>query len=408
MRHIYEAILISLNSLKENKLRTFLTLLGIMIGVTTIIFIHSVLKGTEKYFVDNLSSLGLNTLYISKFSWYGNNNWPNERKRKALTIENADFIRQNSDMVEYVTPLMNVWVRSIKYKSNEVKFVNIKGSTEDYEYTSDSTPEQGRFFNSNEVERNSNVAVLGNEVSKALFAEEDPLGKIINVRGRKFMVIGVEAKKGEVFGSNIDKEIVIPIGCLSKYFSWNKWYGVDIMVKAKDPTKVNQTIEDIASLLRISRGLKPDEENDFSINEINQIIDFLKKVTALMRLLILAIGSLSLLVGGIGIMNIMLVSVTQRTREIGTRKAIGATSRIIMFQFTIESVILCLFGGVFGIVAGFAIAKIISSFTPLPSTVSISSILIGVGYSALVGLIFGFYPAKKAAKLNPIDALRYE
>jgi putative ABC transport system permease protein len=407
LRHIYEAILISLTSLKENKLRTFLTLLGIMIGVTTIIFIHSVLKGTEKYIVGQLSSLGSGTLYISKYSWTGNN-WRSEWKRKPLSVAQADFLRENSMLSAYVTPLMDVWVRKVKYKANEIQFVNMKGSTEDYEYTSNSTVSAGRFFNGGEAGRNSNVAVLGHEVATALFPDEDPVGSIITVTGRKLSVIGILDKKGEMFGNNMDKEIIVPIGCLRKYFSWGKRQGIDITVKASNPERTNETKAEITSLLRIARGLKPDDENDFTVNEINQILDFMKETTAKMRLLILAIGSLSLLVGGIGIMNIMLVSVTQRTREIGTRKAIGATSRIIMFQFTAEAVILCLFGGILGIVAGFSIAAAISSFTPLPSAVSVSSVLIGVGYSALVGIIFGFYPARKAARLNPIDALRYE
>jgi putative ABC transport system permease protein len=407
LRHLYESILISLTSLRENKLRTFLTLLGIMIGVTTIIFIHSVLVGTEKYIVGQLSTLGSNTLYVSKFSWMGNN-WRTERKRKVLTVEQADFIRDNSKMSEFVTPLMGVWIRKIKYGTNEISFVNVKGSTEDYEYTSNSTPATGRFFNAGEAERGANVAILGHEVANTLFENEDPIDKLITIRGKKFLVIGVLEKKGEMFGNNMDKEIIIPLGSLLKYYSWNKRYGIDITIKAKDPTRMNETISEISSLLRTARGLKPDEDDDFSVNEINQILDFLKKVTASMQLLIFAIGSLSLLVGGIGIMNIMLVSVTQRTREIGTRKAIGATSRLIMFQFTAESVMLCLFGGLLGIAAGLIAAKIISSFTPLPSAVSLTSVLIGVGYSALVGIIFGFYPARKAARLNPIDALRYE
>jgi putative ABC transport system permease protein len=406
LRHIYEAILISLNSLRENKLRTFLTLLGIMIGVTTIIFIHSVLKGTEKYILGQLSSLGSNTLYISRFSWTGNN-WRTERKRKPLTIEQAEFLSQNSHLSEYITPVLGSWGNA-QYKKNEVKYISVKGSTADFEYTSDSSPEKGRFFNAGEVERNSNVTILGSEVSDALFGNEDPLGKLIKVRGRKFMVIGVLAKKGEMFGNSMDKEMIVPLGCVKKYFYWKKRYGIEIMVKSKDPARTNETRAELTTLLRLARGLKSDDENDFAINEINQILEFLNKVTSSMQLLILAIGSLSLLVGGIGIMNIMLVSVTQRTREIGTRKAIGATSRLIMFQFTAEAVILCLFGGLFGISAGFIIAKLISSFTPMPSAVSLSSVLIGVIYSGMVGVIFGFYPARKAARLNPIDALRYE
>jgi len=406
LRHIYEAILISLSSINDNKLRSFLTLLGIMIGVTTIIFIHSVMKGTEKYIIGQLSTLGSNTLYISKFTWM-ENNWRDEIKRKPLTIEQADFIRQNSGLSEYVTPVINSWC-SAKYKSNEVKNIFLDGSTEEYEFTSDATPQFGRFFNYSETNRNSNVAILGYEVSSILFDGEDPVNKLIKLNGRQYTVVGVLPKKGEIFGNSLDKQVIIPIGSLKKYFYWDRKQGVDIKVSVKDPTKINQTKEELTSLLRISRGIKPGEENDFSVNEIKQILDFLNKITQTLRLLILAIGALSLLVGGIGIMNVMLVSVTQRTREIGTRKALGATSRLIMFQFTIESVILCMVGGILGTAAGFAAAKIIGSFTPLPSTVSVSSILIGVGFSALVGIVFGYFPAKKAAKLNPIDALRYE
>ncbi|MFA6654151.1 MAG: ABC transporter permease, partial [Candidatus Delongbacteria bacterium] len=212
MRHIYEAILISLNSLKDNKLRSFLTLLGIMIGVTTIIFIHSVLKGTEKFIVGELSSLGSNTLYISRFSWTGNN-WRTERKRKPLTLEQAEFLKGNSQLSEYVTPVLGSWGNA-EYKKNEVKYISVKGSTEDFEYTSDSSPEKGRFFNAGEVERNSNVIILGSEVSDALFEGEDPLGKLIKVRGRKFTVIGVLAKKGEMFGNSMDREMIVPLGCV--------------------------------------------------------------------------------------------------------------------------------------------------------------------------------------------------
>ena len=406
MRHIYEAILISLISIKDNKLRSFLTLLGIMIGVTTIIFIHSVMKGTEKYIVGQLATLGSNSVYISKYTWM-ENNWREERKRDPITIEMADFIRKNSELSEYVTPLINS-MGNAKYGSNEVNGINVIGCNEEYEYTSDATPDNGRFFNYSEGQRNSNVAVIGSEVSSLLFEDGDPIGKLIKINGRQYLVIGVLPKKGEIFGNSLDNQIIIPVGSLKKYFFWNRKHGIDIQVTAKDPMKINQTKAELTSLMRIARGLKPEEENDFSVNEIKQILDFLKKVTASLRIMIIAIGALSLLVGGIGIMNVMLVSVTQRTREIGTRKAIGATSRLIMFQFTTESVILRMVGGILGTAAGFAAAKIIGSFTPLPSTVSFSSVLIGVGFSALVGIVFGYFPAKKAAKLNPIDALRYE
>ncbi|MDA3885565.1 MAG: ABC transporter permease [Candidatus Delongbacteria bacterium] len=406
MYYIWESIKISLTIIKENKLRSFLTLLGIMIGVTTIIFVHSVLVGTEKYIVQELSSMGSNTLHISKYSWIGEN-WRAERKRKPLTIENADFIRDNSPMVEYVSPIIYSWSH-VKFGSNTLTYISLIGSTEAYEYTSDSEPGSGRFFNAGEVERKSNVVILGSQVADILFENMEPVGQYVKLNGKKFYVIGVLEKKGEMFGNNMDENVIIPISTLKKYFNYSRRHGIEISVKTKDPTKTNETIDNITSLLRVNRGLKPDEDSDFSINEISQILDFLNKITGSLQILLFVIGSLSLLVGGIGIMNIMLVSVTQRTKEIGTRKALGATKRLILAQFIIESIILCSFGGFMGIIAGFSVAALISSFTPLPYSISLVSMMIGVGFSTLVGVVFGYYPANKAAKLNPINALRYE
>ncbi len=377
-----------------------------MIGVTTIIFVHSVLVGAEKFIVQELSSLGSNTIYISKYSW-GNNDWKKERKRKSLSIENADFIRNNSNLLEYVSPFISSLCH-VKYGSKQLTYISLVGTTESYEYTSDSSPSSGRFFSSAEVDRGSNIVILGNQIADVMFGNIDPVGQYIKLNGRNFYIIGVLEKKGELFGSNMDEQVIVPITTLKKYFSYSLRGGVNISAKAKYPTRMNETMDNITSLLRVNRGLKPDEENDFSVNQISQILDFLNKITGGLQILLFVIGSLSLLVGGIGIMNIMLVSVTQRTKEIGTRKALGATKNLILIQFVIESVILCSFGGFAGIIAGFSVAALISSFTPLPYSISLVSMIIGVGFSTLVGIVFGFYPANKAAKLNPINALRYE
>ena len=406
MYYIWESIKISLNIIRENKLRSFLTLLGITIGVTTIIFVHSVLVGAEKFIVKELSTMGSNTLYISKYTWM-TNDWRSERKRKPLTVEQANFIRDNSSKVEYVSPILYSWCH-VKNRSRMLTYISMVGTTESYEYTSDSSPESGRFFNSTEAERGSNIVILGSQIADLMFGNIDPVGQYVKLNGRKFYIIGVLEKKGEMFGNNMDEKVIVPISTLKKYFGYDRRHGIDITVKAKDPTKMNETVDDITSLLRVSRGLKPGEENDFSVNQISQILDFLNKITSSLQILLFVIGSLSLLVGGIGIMNIMLVSVTQRTKEIGTRKALGATKNLILIQFVIESVILCSFGGLTGIVSGFSVAALISSFTPLPYSISIVSMMIGVGFSTLVGVVFGFYPANKAAKLNPINALRYE
>lgn len=406
MYHFWESVKISFKILRENKLRSLLTLLGILIGVTTIIFVHSVLKGAEDYILKEISSMGSNTLYITKHTWMGGD-WMTERKRKPLRIKDAQFIENNSAMSAYVAPMLYSTVK-IKYRKETLNDVMVTGSNENYEYTSENMPEEGRYFTAEEVRRKTNVAVIGYEIKTTLFGIENPLGRNIFINGKKFTVIGLLTKKGEIFGNNMDKTLVIPIGTLKKYFPYRKRRGIDIAVQVKDPQKMAQTKEELESLIRISRGLKPGKKNDFSINQMSQILEMYNKVTGSLQIVILIIGSLSLFIGGIGIMNIMLVSVTERTKEIGIRKSLGATRRIVMLQFLIEAIILCSFGGILGIICGFSIAQIVSNYTPMPSSISLFSVMLGIGFSTFIGVAFGIYPASKASKLNPIDALRYE
>lgn len=403
---IIESLKISWQILKENKLRSFLTTLGILIGVTTIIFIHSVLVGVEDYIVDEISTMGANTVYITKYSWM-NSNWRKERKRPPLKIKDANFLRNNCPQVSYVAPILNSST-TVKYHKENLSGVQLVGSSEDYLFTSDSEVDLGRFFTNYEISRKSDVVVLGYTVKEAIFKNENPVGRTIFLGKRKFTVIGTLAKKGEIFGNTLDNNVIVPIGTLKKYFPYWKRNGIDIAAKIKNPEKMNYSLEKITEYVRISRGLDSFRENNFSVNQMSQALDFYNKMTGSMQLLIIIIGSLSLVTGGIGIMNIMLVSVTERTREIGTRKALGATRGTILTQFLIESVSLCSIGGITGVIFGFIIANTLSSFTPVPSSISLISVIVGVGFSTLIGIIFGLYPATKAAKLLPIEALRYE
>jgi len=400
----FESIRMAWHILKEHKIRSFLTILGILIGVTTIIFIHSVLKGAENFIVKESASLGSSTLYVTKYTWM-NNDWMKERKRRPVTLTIAEYLQKHSKEAACVVPIDN-WSGKVKYKNRSLTG-SLLATSHEYPIASDSEVEYGRFFNGEEYQRSSFVVVLGAETSRILFENENPLGREIAIDHVKYTVIGVLKKKGSLFGDNQDNNLVLPLGRLAGK-SYFRTHDLTIMVKVADQNRMNVAKEEMTGLLRTARGLKPQQDNDFSINEMSQILEFYNKMTGSMQILILVIGSLSLLVGGIGIMNIMLVSVTERTREIGTRKALGATKRVIVLQFLLEAIMLCLAGGIIGTAIGFGGAFTLSQFTPVPAALSLSSILIGCGFSSFTGIFFGLYPAIRAAKLHPIDALRYE
>ncbi len=403
---IWEGIKIAFQALIANKMRSLLTTLGIVIGLTTVIGIHSIIQGLNEAFYTSISALGSDTLYIGKFSWMSRTDWIEARNRKDITLKREGrAIKEQATLVKAVAPTVQTR-RTVKYKSEKLKNVTIIGTNDDYAITSNINPEYGRMLSNQDVEHRRSVCIIGWEIADKLFKKVSPLGRRITIGSYKFRVIGVVEKRGNFLGYNLDTEIVIPIGQFQKLYGSRRW--ITIEVKVASPELIEEAKDEITGILRRVRKVPPGEKNDFAINQQDMIAELYKNLTTALYAVAFGVGAIALLVGGIGIMNILLVSVTERTREIGIRKAIGAKKRNILWQFLIESVAISAIGGIIGIVCGFLLAKLIASTTFLSASVSLVSIIIGVVFIGIVGIFFGIYPAYKAAKLDPIEALRYE
>ncbi len=405
--YMWEGIKIAFEALRSYKLRSILTTLGIIIGVTTVITIVSLIQGLNKAFSDQISSIGTDTLYIQKFPWImKGDEWFRYRNRKNVSIQEAEAVRESATLARAVAPTMGT-MRSIKYNENTINRVYVLGTTAEYLVTSNSYPEIGRFLSENDVQHNRAVCVIGSAVAEKLFPRTDPIGKRVNIAGRKFRVIGVLEKKGSFFGWNMDTFAVIPIGAFQSAFgSFRR--SVEIEVKVQSPTVIEDAEIELTGIMRRVRNIPPGKENDFAINQQSLLMDTYKSLTSTLWAVAIGVGAISLLVGGIGIMNILLVSVTERTREIGIRKAIGARNTDILVQFLIESLMICALGVVMGVLLAVGIAKTVSATTPIPAAITLWVVFLGLGFVVCIGLFFGIYPASKAARLNPIDALRYE
>lgn len=402
---IVEGIKFAFQALHAHKLRTFLTILGIVIGITTVIGIHSIIQGLNDAFYTSISSLGSSTLYIQKFAWFSQSDWLEARNRKNITLKEADAIEKYANLVEAVTPVVGA-SRTVKFENEQLKDVRLTGTTEQYELTSSIVPAYGRFLSVQDVGHHRDVCVIGWEIMENLFKKVNPIGRRINIGGYKFRVIGIIEKRGSLLGHNMDTEIIIPIGNFQKLYGSRRW--VTIEVKVADPSRIEEAKDELTGILRRVRKVPAGEPDDFAINQQDMIADMYKRLTTALYAVAFGVGSIALIVGGIGIMNILLVSVTERTREIGIRKALGARKNDILWQFLVESIVVTSFGGILGILLGFGLAKLIAETTFLAASVSLSSVGVGLVFIGMVGLFFGIYPAYKAAKLHPIQALRYE
>jgi putative ABC transport system permease protein len=404
---MWEGVLIAFDALKAYKMRSILTTLGIIIGVTTVITIVALIQGLNRAFSKEISAIGTDTLYIQKYPWIMNDgDWFKFRNRKNITLEETEKVREASTLSLAVAPSL-ASRRTVKYDEKSVESVIVFGSTADYLITSNAVPEYGRFMTDIDVQHNRPVCVIGWEVANKLFDQVDPLGKRINIGGRKFRVIGVLEKKGAMFGFNMDIVAIIPVGAFQSAFGAQR-RSVEVEVKVKSPDLIEEAEYELTGIMRRIRKLTPDKENDFAINKQSMLLDTYNQLTSTLWAVAIGVGAISLLVGGIGIMNILLVSVTERTREIGIRKALGARRADILWQFLIESMMICAIGVVLGTLLAVGLAALVAATTPVPAAITWWVVVLGLSFVVTIGLFFGIYPASKAARLNPIEALRYE
>jgi len=407
-----EVFRMAIDSLRAHKLRSFLTILGIVIGVMTVIGMVSIIQGLNKSFLSELQAAGSDMIVIRKNEGIQmGRQSEEERTRKDLTFDDVKAIETGAPLVKAVA--VNVMVSvfdpvEVKYQSAKSDNTMVLGMNEKWPVVmSLYLPQLGRFITESELTRSARVCVLGSELADTLFPTTNPVGKEIRVGPEAFTVIGVLAKRGQMFGQSRDNFVGLPITTLMKYFSYEK-DSLEIIASPRQSEMLSETIEQITGVLRQRRKVPYGQPNDFSVMTQDTLVDLYNQLTGAAYMVMIVISSIGLLVGGIGVMNIMLVSVKERTREIGIRKAIGARSGDILKQFLIEAVFLTGTGGLIGVLAGFGIALSVRAATPLPAAVSPWSVVLGLSVSATIGLFFGIVPAQKAARMDPIVALRYE
>ena len=393
-----------------------MTILGIVIGVTTVITISSVINGLNKRVNDWITSAGTNVFWVFHMPMIGVNPTTEMLTRRKLNLDDALALRNQPHIVatdgayQHVNRQFHVGDVSVKYNGRKLSGAFIEGSTAQLPVVSDIPMLSGRFWTDDEDQRHAHVCVLGRDTAEELFGLEDPIGKEVNVATSLFTVIGVVDKRKQPFGTGknpADNGVYFPLGTFHNLYPENR--DMFISVRFDDPRNKSLVEEEIRETLRIRRKVKVRDPDNFEIMSPDSITRLWAQLTGGLVLFMIAISSVGLMVGGVGVMNIMLVSVTERTREIGVRKAIGATKRTIMTQFTVEAVTLCAVGGIIGLVAGAVITWIVYLLPiGLPAALSPLWVMSGFGVSCAIGLLFGIYPAWKAANLDPIEALRYE
>ena len=411
-----EAVKMALETLRVNKLRSGLTVLGIVIGVTTVITISSVINGLNNRVNDFVTSMGSNVFWISRLPFIGVQPTTEMLTRKWLTLDDALALRALPHVIatdgtyQHVNQQFRVGDVDVKHGGKKVSGQFLAGSTAELEMVSNLAMLSGRFWTDAEDQRHAHVCVIGYDTAQSLFGDEDPIGQEVNVATGLYTVIGVMDKRKQPFGSGRnpgDNGVYFPLGTFHSLYPENK--EMFISVKYDDQKNKALVEEELREVLRVRRKVKVEADDNFEVFGPDSLTKLWGQLTGGLVAFMIAVSSVGLMVGGVGVMNIMLVSVTERTREIGIRKAIGATKKTILTQFTTEAVTLCAVGGLVGILVG-AILTWIVYFLPigLPAALSTVWVLIGFGVSCAIGLIFGIYPAWKAANLDPIEALRYE
>ncbi|MBV9083473.1 MAG: ABC transporter permease [Acidobacteriaceae bacterium] len=405
----WEAGRIALDSLRKSKLRSFLTLLGIILATTTLISVTALIHGMNLYIADKVSNMGADGFRIVRMAWFG----PRDPKKLMLMMkrnptmrrEEYYFLKENATLLRGLGIFASTSGR-VGFQGQSVEAVNIQGVTANIPELNNVQVENGRTISENEVDRHAPVAFIGADLTKRFFLDRDPVGKTIQINGVPFQIVGAAKSLGSVFGSSLDNYVMIPVESYFKMFSVQK--GMSFVAKAIDQDHLLEAEDEVRGLLRAYRHLRPNQDDNFGIISSDSFVNLWQRLTAAIAATAVGIVSVFMVVGGIVIMNIMLAAVTERTHEIGLRKSVGARRADILNQFLVESATLAAVGGVIGVLIAWAVAILIRNTASIPMALPFSAVLVGIGLSATVGLFFGIYPARQAAKLDPIEALREE
>jgi putative ABC transport system permease protein len=400
-----EAVGMGLQSIRAYKMRAFLTILGVVMGIMTVTGMSSIVAGLNANVAQSVAKIGSSTIFLRPFApgeHIDDDEW---RKRKAITLDEVEAISKKP-AVAAIAPIQIVSVETVKYGTERARDVQVLGTTPEYEEVHEAYVEKGRFLTAQDVNRGAQVAVIGADIEDGLFPFVDPIDKEISIDGRRFTVVGVLQRKGKFLWMTMDNPVLIPVNSLQKQD--RRFNFMVANMKAVSPTQVEAAIDQATEAMRRTRKLKFLQKNNFAVFAQDTFTNLYNQLTGGIYMVMIAISSIGLLVGGVGVMNIMLVSVTERTREIGVRKALGATKRDILWQFLTEAMTLTGAGGVIGILIGGVAAFLINTFSPFPAVIQPTWVILAFSTSMAVGLTFGLWPAAKAARLDPIEALRYE
>lgn len=404
MNELREGLVISFEAIRANKLRSTLTTLGIVIGVVTVTLMAAAIEGLDRAFLRSISAIGADVLFVQKHAWFSDQPWWTLRNRRDITYADARALARQATLAKAVTA-ESYASKTVKYRDLSAPGVVIVGTTDQGAQVNGLNLRVGRFLSGAEVDGVRPVCVLGSEVAEHFFPFESAIGRRITLDTYSFEVVGVLEKRGRFLGiASLDNQVLIPITRFHSIYFWRP--NVEIKVKVRDLTQLDEAREELRGIMRKLRRVQPGAPDDFAINEQQAFIKTFNKIGGVIASVGLFITGLALFVGGIGIMNIMFVSVAERTREIGLRKAIGAKPRAILIQFLLEAAGICLIGGLLGLGITWAATLAVSRF--LPATMSLTVVALALGVSVVTGVVAGFFPAWRAARMNPVDALRIE